>query len=272
MNRTRRFEGTARMLNAAWPRYAAAYAGLIALLLLVALLLQLGRFGWALLSLLAFGALAYLLGAALVGLYQLYDQRDVADELFRLSQARPSDRVAAVDVGERVTAFRIMAQLTSGKMHLLDIYHPQLTPSRTLLKLREQAPRADNDPRITVYDCPIDLLPLPNDAVSAVYLPQILSTFAQSGDRLILLEEVHRILKPEGRLVMAERCRTRLNWLTAGPLALQFEPIETWRDLLTSAGFQVRREFDAEGRLTLIRADKPSPEAGRQLSLNLPYL
>jgi hypothetical protein len=105
----------------------------------------------------------------------------------------------------------------------------------------------------------------------AVFLPQILSEFSQHGDRLTLLRETKRILKSNGRILVAEQSGSRLNWLRLGPGVSRLQPAEQWRDLLVEAGFEVRREEDLQGLMLCLRADKPSPFAGQQLPLALNY-
>ncbi|MGB5058289.1 MAG: hypothetical protein WBO48_06340, partial [Candidatus Promineifilaceae bacterium] len=102
------------------------------------------------------------------------------------------------------------------------------------------------------------------------FLCQVVSEFWQQGDRAALLQEINRILTPNGRILLAERVRSQTNWLVMGPGAVNLQSAEQWRDLLREAGFIVQKEQDLQGLIHCFRADKPTPAQARQLSLNLP--
>lgn len=266
-----RYAGTQRTVRAHWPSYAATYAALVAVLLGLALSFARGWFGLALLLVLTAAAILYFLLASLRAIAIVRDQpeNDIAHNLFVMSQARPTDELAIVDLGVRRTAVAIASRLTTGQLVVLDVYHPQRTPGQPLVRLRADAPHQIADPRLEWYDCPISLLPLPDESVTAVFLPEILSQFAERGDHAILLREIRRILRPEGQLLLAERTRTRANQLAFGPAALHLLPDDYWRTLLTSAGFTIRTEKQPSQLITFLRAEKPSPHAGKQLPLDL---
>lgn len=266
-----RYDGTRRHLRAHWPGYATAYAGIVGALLGLAWSIARGSWAMALLLFLTTAVLVYFLVASLRATALLRDRaaNDIAHNLFIMSQARPTDRLAAVDLGERRTALALASRLTSGKLFVLEVYHPQRTPGKPLVRLRQDAPAQTSDPRLEWYDCSISLLPLPDNSVTAVFLPEILSHFEQRGDRTLLLREVHRILRAEGRLLLAERSRTRANLLAFGPFTLRLETDAYWRDLLIQTGFTIRKMRQPQELITFLCASKPSPHAGRQLPLDL---
>ena len=193
------------------------------------------------------------------------------DYLYRLSQTRSSDTLACIDVGLRWPAIAISHHLTSGHMHAVDIYNPQLMPSKYLARTRRNAQSAIKDPRLDWYDSNLELLPLPDSSVDAVFLFKTLSEVAQLGDQQALLNEIDRILEPNGRLLMAEPANTWPNRLRPGSAVLNLHPPEYWSRLLTGAGFEIRRSQTLQGIVVCIRADKPSLYAGKQMSLHLDF-
>jgi hypothetical protein len=90
--------------------------------------------------------------------------------LYGLSQTRPSDKLASIDLGLRQKAIVLSQQLTSGRLFAIDIYNPQLMPDGALLRARRLAPHAIADPRLVWYDGNLTLLPLPDHSVSAVFM------------------------------------------------------------------------------------------------------
>lgn len=189
------------------------------------------------------------------------------EQLHNMSQVRSSDSIAAVDWGLRWPAIALSKHLTSGRIMVIDIYNPQLMPAQTLRRQRAQAPPTLNDPRISWYDSSLDLLPLPNNSVRAVFLYHVLSTFAQRGDQQALLAEIMRILEPDGRLLVAEGSESITNRLASGLRSAN--PSDDWRMLLEKSGFEYRQYLTIQGNILLLRADKPGLHAGKQMKLNL---
>jgi SAM-dependent methyltransferase len=268
-----RFQGTTRHIYAQWPGYLLRYGGLVLALLMIGSGLVLGRQLLLALGLVLLMAGLLLLWAALWTAHKLYDTSGLqtTEVLFNLSQVQATDPIACIDLGLRQQAIILSRHLTTGQITVIDVYNPQLAAAAGLARARHQAPAAQTDPRLIWYDGSINLLPMPDKSVTAVFLPQILSEFSQHGDRQAILREVRRILKPNGRLLLAEQTASWLNWLRVGPGTSKLQPAEYWHNLLLEADFELRRQEDLQGLMLCLRADVPSPYAGQQLPLALTY-
>lgn len=268
-----RFQGTTRHVVAQWPGYLLRYGGLVLALLMIGAGLVFGFQLLLALGLVLLIAVLLLLWAALWTAHMLYDTGGLqtTEVLFNLSQVQATDPIACIDLGLRQQVIILSRHLTTGRITVIDIYNPQLAPAAGLARARQQAPTTRVDPRLIWYDGSINLLPMPDKSVTAVFLPQILSEFSQHGDRQTVLREAKRILKPNGRLLLAEQTASWLNWLRLGPGTSKLRPAEYWRALLLETGFELRRQEDLQGLMLCIRADVPSPYAGQQLSLALTY-
>ncbi len=199
------------------------------------------------------------------------DQLRIIEKLFSMSQAQPEDKLAVIDLGIKRPAITLSQYLTTGQVIVIDVFNPQLTNGRALAGARRKAPSFQFDPRLAKFDGRIDLLPLPDNSVSAVFMPLILSEFSQHGDRQTLIKEVFRILKPNGRLLCAEQNNTWRNWLSIGPESSRLQPWAYWQKLITDAGFEIVRHEEMHSVTLCFRANKPSPFAGKQLALNLSF-
>jgi len=266
------YSGVMRHLRANWPGYLLIYAGIVLALLLIGVSLQEGWLSFVPLALALVLLLSYFLGAAVWAAHRLYDPAGLRPYhvLFDMGQLKATDTFVYVDLGVRDFALQLSRRLTSGKIYVVDVYNPQWTTSSSLKRYRARQPHAPNDPRLVWQNGRFDLLPLPDKSVSTVILHRVVSEFWQQGDRAALLEEVHRILTPNGRVLLAERVRSQTNWLVMGPSALSLQTAAAWREKLEAAGFIVVKEEDLQGLITCFRADKPTPAQARQLSLNLP--
>lgn len=260
-------------LSVHWPGYLLRLAGLVLGLLLMAL----GLFrGWT--ALVTFGAAVVIACAALLGIAFWALRLDAesgeyqtTEFLYQLSQTRPADKLAVIDLGLRHKAIVLSQHLTSGRLHAIDVYNPQLMPDEALARARRLAPHAITDPRLVWSDGNLTLLPLPDNSVSAVFLQDVLSELAQRGDQQLLLKEIKRVLEPNGRLLLAEQADTLINRLRPRSGTKLLRPPAYWSGLLREAGFELRREQALREQTICLRADVPSPYAGHQLALNLEF-
>lgn len=274
MAHSRRPRRTFRYIRTHWPAYFALYGALIFAMLLIGLGLSLGWYAFIPFSLAIMLVAAYFLVAYIYVAYRLNDGPggSAAEILFAMAQTRPGDRVVCIDLGLRDTAVAIAQRLTTGEVTVIDLYNPQSNSGAALRRARDRAHKPPADPRLNWIDGSINLLPMPDGSTGAVYVNQILSEFWLPEERAQLLAEVRRILIPEGRLLVAERVRAQTNFLLAGLITYSLPTDGQWRGLLESAGFTIRREDHTKGVLYCVRADKPSPTAGKQLALNLEYV
>ncbi|PID85605.1 MAG: hypothetical protein CSB13_06880 [Chloroflexi bacterium] len=272
MKRRSRYRGLTRHISAHWPTYAFMYLGLVMVLLVAGISLQKGWFSFVPLMIASGIILVYFLATSLWAAHQLYDLDGVRpyDVLFNMGQIKATDTIVVIDFGLRITPLLLRRRLTTGKIITVDVYNPQWTTGQALIRARANAPQPPEDPRLVWQNGRFDLLPLPDNSVSYVMLDQILSQCWQKGDRLRLLQEAHRILTPNGRLLISERVRTQTNWIVHGLGGIHFQPVDDWVNTIQKAGFMVRRQENLQGLVHCFRADKPSGSEARQLALDLP--
>ncbi len=273
MNPLSPYRGTIQYIYGNWPAYLLTYLWIVSAVFLMGISLQQGWLGFIPLTLAALLITVYFFLASLWSAHQQFDPGGLRPHhmLFNMGRIHPDETIAVIDLGLRTQAIELARRLLTGQVMVIDVYNPQWTTSRALVRWRSRLPEPPDDPRLTWHVGEFGLLPLPDQSVTAVILCQVLSEFWQEGDRLRLIQEAYRILKPNGRLLLAERTRTGTNWLISGPLALQLPTDQYWRDLITKAGFHLRTERDLQGVLHCYHAEKLTPEQARQLALELPF-
>lgn len=271
MERDGRFQGTLHHIYAHWPAYLFLYGGGFALIIVVTMTAA-ERAWWAMvaLALAALLVLGYFFGASLWAAHELYDRREQepAQLLFRMGQLKPADEFVHVGLGRRRTAVRLSRRLMSGRLTVVDVYNPQLTPSRTLARARLTLQQLEPDPRLTWLEGNIELLPLPDHCTQVVTMNRVLSELWQHGDRMLLLEEVYRILRPGGRLLLIEPVRTQRSWLVWGPAALRLQPLPYWQRLFRKGGFNLKKEESLNGLAHCFALQRPEPGEMQQLTFD----
>lgn len=271
VNSDRRFQGTLLFLAARWPTYLLVYGGGLLLAAAVLLLgLVQGAVAWLVIAIVLLLLLAYSFVGGLLVAQQRFDryQNDPAAVLFSLGQLQTTDVLTHVGLGRRLTPLRLARRLTSGHLTVIDVYNPQLAPSRVLARERRQGTPLADDPRLTYLDGSVTLLPLPDARMPTVTLSHTLGELWEEGDRLRLLAEVRRVLEPGGQLLLAERSRSRTSFFLSGVGTLRLPKPSYWRTLLERSGLRVEYEESVASLYVVFRARKPLPGEAQQLTLD----
>lgn len=260
MDFTSRYAQTLRRLRTRSPNYVIVYGGgSLLLLAIMALSLSQGWYSFAVLAMTAFMILLYFFGASLWSNHILYDSNIIRDTLFELGHLTPRMTIVDINLGLPYFSAALSRRLTTGEVIAIDIYNPQLAPDRALARAHNRADRPQPDPRLSFRAGNINLLPLPDNSVRVVTMLQTVSELWQEGDRRTLLQEVNRILSPGGCLLLAERVRTPLNTVIAGPSGLRYQPSSYWLGLLNRSEFKVGSTQSIRELALCIRADKRDP-------------
>jgi SAM-dependent methyltransferase len=261
MGFTTRYSGTFRFIQARWPTYLFGYGGgLLFCLVIMWISIQQGWFAFVNITLAGAIILLYFSGASLWAAHKLFDGSKIIDALFEVGRFSQDQTIVHIDQGLRSTGIALGERLSSGRVIVIDVYNPQMFPSRWLSRAAHQAARPLNEPRIIWKSGSIDLLPQPDQSVSAVALSLTVTELWQEGDRICLLEEIFRILSPTGVLVIAERIRTPTSWMTMGPAAIRLRSVSYWRQILADVGFHIEKELVCDDLLLIIRAKSRNEE------------
>jgi SAM-dependent methyltransferase len=256
-----------------WPQFFGLYSGLVLAVLIIGLGLALKWYSLIPFAIAISLIALYLLTTSLWVVRKLYGdpEETPAKLLVTMSQLQPEEKVGCIDLGIRETPRFIAQFLTIGEIVVIDVFNPQSNPGSALRRARNHSQRPSFDPRINWVDGSVDLLPLSNHTVSAMYLNEVLSEYWLPGERERLLAEVWRVLIPEGRLLIAERVRTQTNLFYTGLQTSSWSTISDWRSLLATTDFIIQREEVRHGLMYFVRAKKPSPTSGKQMKLGLEY-
>ncbi len=257
MEITSHYSGTLHYVRVRWPAYLIGFGGgYILVLFIIFISLVQGWYSFTLLAAVALIILIYFLSVSLWSAHQLYDGQRITDALIKLGSINTEDNLVQIDLGERFQAINLSRRLTTGHVQVIDVYNPQLTPERALARSREKAEKLPTDPRLSMRDGNINLLPLPNESVKIVVAIECIGRFWQRGDQVCLLHEIFRILKPGGSILMAERVRSTTNTMAIGSAGLRLPSVSYWHNILKDGGFEVRNQEMIKDLICCIKADK----------------
>jgi len=230
----RHYSGTVSTLLYNWPIFAGAlFFSLVALM--VSMLLT-APWGW-LLLVAGLGTLM-LSFSILIASFIVYDWgvQHEYDRLAELGQVAQANVVVDITCGKLRGTRGLLAHFQRGHYFLIDIYNAEKMTDSALRRARDLEPPLQAERRIYQRPGHPDSLPLPHNWADVIYCSFSLHELQNATDREALFAEFARVLKPDGRLLIAEHGRDLLNFAAFGPGAFSFFSAATWSKHMAQAG------------------------------------
>lgn len=230
--------GTISTLLYNWPIFASIlFFGLV--MLAVSLLLPRP---WCWISLVfGSGALA-LIFTILAATFMVYDwgHQHEYDRLAELGNLDQANVVIDITCGKLRGTRGLLPLFEQGHYFLLDIYDPEKMTEGALHRARAMEPPLETNRRIYQRPGQVNSLPLPHNWADIIYCDFSLHEVRDPADRDALFAEFARVLKPDGRLLIAEHSLDLPNFIAFGPGSFSFFPADTWRQHITQAGLTIQ--------------------------------
>lgn len=232
--------GVRQIARLNWPFYAAALAAIvIASAALAAVPMPTSARG---IVLVATGAAAFWTAGSLVASWIVYDR----SPLMRWRWIREALGIAPVSwinvhagLDESTAALRRLFVGTSSRV--FDIFDPVEMTEPSIARARTlalDAPDAFAAERVDFRD-----LPVQTGTIDVAFLLLSAHELRTDSARGALFAELHRVLVPGGRVLVAEHLRNWANFLAFGPGFLHFHARRTWARSFARSRFAIRSEF-----------------------------
>lgn len=128
--------------------------------------------------------------------------------------------------------------LTGSGGRVFDIFDPAEMTEPSIARARRLA-RNEIEPEPVAFRH----LPAPTSTIDAALLLLSAHELRTDESRHALFAEIHRVLTPGGRVIVAEHLRDWANFVAYGPGFLHFHSRRTWRLSFARAGLAVHTEF-----------------------------
>jgi ubiquinone/menaquinone biosynthesis C-methylase UbiE len=234
----RHYSGTMSTLLYNWPIFASIlFFGLV--MLAVSFLLPAP---WSWLSLTCgLGALGLIL-SILATTYIVYDwgATHEYDRLAELGDLAQANVIVDITCGKLRGTRGLLPLFQQGHYFLIDIYDAEKMRESALRRAREMEPPLQTNRRIYQQPGQVDSLPLPHNWADIIYCDFSLHEIPKPGDREALFAEFARVLKPAGRLLIAEHGRDLFNFMAFGPGVFSFFSPAIWRQHIVEAGLTIQ--------------------------------
>jgi ubiquinone/menaquinone biosynthesis C-methylase UbiE len=164
------------------------------------------------------------------------------DRLAELGEVAQANVVLDITCGKLRGSRGLQSHHQQGYYFLIDIFDPQKMTDPALHRARKMEPPPATQRRIYRREAKTNKLPLPHQWADIIFCNFSLHEIEDTADREALFAEFARVLKPDGRLLIAEHGRDWRNFLAFGPGAMSFFPATTWSRHITEAGLTIRHQ------------------------------
>ena len=205
------------------------------------------------------GFLAFLLVInILIASFVAYDwgSKREYDRLLELANITEANVVIDVTAGKLRGTRGLLTRIEQGHYFVVDIYNAEKMPDHALRRARDLEPPLEAGRRIYRRTGKPDSLPIPHKWADVVYCSFSLHELRDAADRQAIFTEFARILKPGGKLLLAEHGRDWLNFAVFGPGVFGFYPATSWEEAIESSGLTLAQHEKWRGLIHLWVAEK----------------
>ena len=252
--RNRQYSGTISTLLYNWPIFGGAL--LFSLIALAASTLVETPWNW-IFGIAGVGTLGLIFNI-LIASFIVYDwgHKREYDRLAELGDLSKANVLIDITCGKLRGTRGLLSHLRQGHYFVIDIYDAEKMTDPALRRAREMEPPLDTERRIYQRQGNYSNLPIPHNWADAVYCSFSLHELPNKADQHTIFAEFARILKPNGKLLIAEHGRDLPNFLAFGLGVLSFFSPTTWSNHMTETGFTIRHHERWRGLVHLWIAER----------------
>jgi SAM-dependent methyltransferase len=165
--------------------------------------------------------------------FQVYDNSGLYD-LDWLPKNDPGKVLVNINAGFDETSAILCKRYKNSQLKIFDFYDPEKHTEVSIERARNAYPPYEGTLKITTNS-----VPLQNESADTVYLIFAAHEIRNNGERIAFFRELHRILKPNGQLIIAEHLRDAPNFLAYTVGFFHFLPISDWHFTFSNSGFKI---------------------------------
>lgn len=250
----RQYSGTFATALYNWPIFVGSFLFGIAALIVSALVQSPLNWLFLMAGFLAFLLIINILVASFIS-YDWGSKREY-DRLLELANITEANVVIDITAGKLRGTRGLLTRIKQGHYFVVDIYNAEKMPDHSLRRARDMEPELEAGRRIYHRTAKPNSLPIPHKWADVVYCDFSLHELRNAADREAIFIEFARILKPGGKLLLAEHDRDWLNFAAFGPGVFGFYPAASWEAAMETSGLSLVRHEKWRGLIHLWVAEK----------------
>jgi SAM-dependent methyltransferase len=165
--------------------------------------------------------------------FYVYDNSGLYD-LNWLPKNDPGKVLVNINAGFDETSAILSQRYKNSELKIFDFYDPQKHTEASIERARNAYPPYEGTLKITTSS-----VPLQNESADTVYLIFAAHEIRNNEERIAFFKELHRILKPNGQVIIAEHLRDVPNFLAYTVGFFHFLPISDWHSTFSNSDFKI---------------------------------
>ncbi len=229
------FQGVRNIIRFNWHFYVLAAVFLLLLIILATYLpAEIGRY----IYMLCLISVAITVISLLVS-YYVYDLSGLyAFEWLDKSREDEAIKIVTINAGFDETSAIIQGAFKQAELQTLDFYDPDKHTEVSIKRARKAYPPHPNTLQVKT-----SALPLPDASVDKVFAILAAHEIRQEQERNIFFQELSRILRDDGEIIVTEHLRDTANFLAYNIGFFHFHSKRSWLNTFAAARLTVKKEF-----------------------------
>jgi len=197
----------------------------------------------------------YVFSAYWISMYLVGQSRAV--EIPEILQIRGDEKALDVGCGLGKMTVGVAKHLTTGKVVGVDIWDKMEIPGNSPERAYENAKIEDVLNQVEFRTGNVLSLPFPGDSFDLVTSSSVINNLHGDAEKAKALTEIFRVLRPNGKFLMAEPLRNMRGFFTFSPFAfLELLPKEKWITMLQKTGF-TNLQYIYQNGMGIFLVEKP---------------
>jgi SAM-dependent methyltransferase len=226
------FQGVWNIVRFNWHFYVLSLVGALVLLCSACVLDGPVRLG----ASIAFAALLAITSLSLLVSWYVYDLSGLYS-LQWCGACDPGARIVNIHAGFDETSSLLQAKYPGCNLAVLDFYDPIRHTEASIRRARRACRAFPGTQAIETT-----AIPLPDDSADVIFFILSAHEIRREDERVVFFKELRRVVKPAGRIVVAEHLRDLPNFLAYTIGIFHFFPQATWVKTFHQAGLRLSGE------------------------------
>ncbi|MGI8467634.1 MAG: class I SAM-dependent methyltransferase [Pyrinomonadaceae bacterium] len=229
------FQGVWNVVRFNWHFYLLSGIGL----LLVFLLSNFLNAPFRLFSRILFFLAVAVTSISLIVTYYVYD----LSSLYELSwlkdlRRKENSKIVNINAGFDETSALLQTRYKDAELEVFDFYNPLKHTEISIKRARKAYPPFPNTKQIST-----NVIPLEDNSVDKIFAVLSAHEIRDKNERSNFFQELHRILKPKGQIIVTEHLRDTANFLAYSIGFFHFHSKRAWLETFQKAGLKIEREI-----------------------------
>ena len=170
--------------------------------------------------------------------YYIYDASGLYELVFLdFLDLKKQHKMANINAGFDETSAILQAKFPETELSVYDFYDAERHTEISIERARKVYPPFPNTQRINTANIPCE-----NATFDVVFLIFAAHEIRDDAERVLFFQEIKRILKPEGKVILIEHLRDVPNFLAYNIGFFHFLNKKTWQNTFSNAGFEILEE------------------------------